>query len=281
MRIGTQEADGASLYYEVRGEGPALLMIAGAGGDAGFFEAAAEDLADAFTVITYDRRGNSRSTGRSDEPMRMEQQADDAKAIIDGVAGGKALVFGNSLGALIALELGARHPEALTAMIAHEPPAIRVLPDLTELVAFFERIHATYCADGAEAAVTAFASTFPGEGEYEWPEPLMERFMGNVDFLFQKEWKSISAHEPLLAQLKSAPFPIVMAAGSAGRGHYCGRPAAVVAREIGADWAEFPGIHLEAVARPAVFAAALRALATGLHTRAARSIPPQWSAMSA
>lgn len=35
MRSGRLTADGADLYYEVRGAGPALLMISGAGGDAG------------------------------------------------------------------------------------------------------------------------------------------------------------------------------------------------------------------------------------------------------
>ena len=281
MQTGFQKAEGADIYYEVRGEGPALLMISGAGGDAGFFDRAADELADAFTVITYDRRGNSRSTGRTDQPMRMEQQADDAKAIVDGLAGGKALVFGNSLGALIALEVAARHPETVTALMAHEPPAIRLLPDVGEHVAFFEAIHATYGSEGAEAAATAFASTFAGEGDYEWPEPLMERFMGNLDFLFQTEWNSILAHRPQLAALKSAPFPIVLAAGSASRGHYCARSAAVIADELGADWVEFPGIHLESVARPAAFAAGLRVLATGLHVKATRSIPGQWSAMDA
>ena len=49
-------------------EGPALLMISGAGGDAGYYAGVAEELDDAFTVITYDRRGNSRSTGRLPDP---------------------------------------------------------------------------------------------------------------------------------------------------------------------------------------------------------------------
>lgn len=273
------KVEGAELYYELRGNGPALVMIAGAGGDAGFYESAAEELADAFTVITYDRRGNSRSTGRTDKPMRFEEQADDARAIIDGLAGGKALVYGSSLGALIALDVAARHPESVEALIAHEPPAVRVLPDSRDQVAYMELIHATYHEKGAHAAGTKFASSFPGEGIYEWPAPVVERFAGNVDFLFETEWSSIVGYRPDIQALKSATFPIVMAAGSADRGYYFARSAAVIAREIGAEWAEFPGIHMEAMARPAVLAAALRAVATGLHVRVTRSIPDLWSAM--
>lgn len=280
MQSGFLKIEGAELYYEVRGSGPALVMISGAGGDAGFYEGSAEELADAFTVITYDRRGNSRSTGRTGQPMRMEEQADDAKAVIDGLAGGKALVYGSSLGGLIALELAARHPDALTALIVHEPPAVQVLPDREEQLAFLNSIHAIYNKEGPEAAGMKFALSFPGEGTYHWPAPLMERFGGNVDFLFQTEWNSIAAYQPRLGALKSVPFPIVLAAGSADRGCYFARSSIVIAREIGADWVEFPGIHLEGVARPAVLAGAIRVVATGLHIKTTQSIPDQWSAMN-
>ena len=279
MRTGFLKVEGAELYYEVRGSGPALVMVVGAGGDAGFYEGAAEELADAFTVITYDRRGNSRSTGRTDKPMQFEEQADDGKAIIDGLAGGRALVYGSSLGALIALDVAARHPHAVEALIAHEPPAVRVLPDVDDQLAYLESIYTTYLQEGPYAAGMKFASSFPGEGTYHWPAPLEERFGGNIDFLFETEWKSIAAYQPDLAALKSVAFPIVMAAGSADRGCYFARSAAVIANEIGAEWAEFPGIHLEAVARPAVLAGALRVVATGLHARVTRSIPSQWSAL--
>ena len=280
MQDGMLRIEGAELYYEVRGSGPALVMIAGAGGDAGFYEGAAEELADAFTVITYDRRGNSRSTGRTGQPMRIDEQADDAKAVIDALAGEKALIFGSSLGGLIALELATRHPDALTALIVHEPPAVGVLPDHEEQRAFLNSIHAIYRAEGPEAAGMKFALSFPGEGTYHWPAPLMERFGGNVDFLFQTEWNSIVEYQPKLDALKSAPFPIVMSAGSADRGRYFARSSAVIAQKIGAEWVEFPGIHLEGVARPAVLAAAIRVVATGLHARVRGAIPEQWSSLN-
>jgi len=57
------------LYHEVRGHGPAVLFIAGATGDAGHYTRVAERLADEFTVITYDRRGNSRSRVNADGPQ--------------------------------------------------------------------------------------------------------------------------------------------------------------------------------------------------------------------
>ena len=53
--------NGAELHYDVQGTGPPVLLIMGATGDGGHFDATAGLLADEFTVITYDRRGNGRS----------------------------------------------------------------------------------------------------------------------------------------------------------------------------------------------------------------------------
>jgi pimeloyl-ACP methyl ester carboxylesterase len=52
----TITVNGAELYYEVRGDGPPVLLIMGATGDGGHFDRLADRLADEFTVISYDRR---------------------------------------------------------------------------------------------------------------------------------------------------------------------------------------------------------------------------------
>lgn len=275
MRKGRFEADGAGLYYEVRGSGPALLMISGAGGDAGYYDGVAEILSDAFMVISYDWRGNSRSTGRSAAPMDLAVQAADARALIDGPAGGRALVFGNSGGAIIGLTLAALHPEVMTGLIAHEPPAVNVLPDGDPGRGFFAELAALYAQGGAPAAGRRFAETTRGEGTYRWPDDLWKRFLGNQDHLFGTEWSGFAGFRPDETALKSAPFPIVLGAGAADRGAYYARPSIEIARRIGAPWAEFPGIHMEFLRHPPRFAAALRVLATQLHSRDG-DVPALW-----
>ena len=52
---------GARLYEEVHGSGPLLLMVPGANGTANIFTGVTEHLAAHYTVVTYDRRGFSRS----------------------------------------------------------------------------------------------------------------------------------------------------------------------------------------------------------------------------
>lgn len=80
------EVPGARLYYETRGTGPLLLLIPGANGDANLFPPLADLLAAEFTVVTYDRRGYTRSAlnGAQDYAHRLETDADDSAAALDG-----------------------------------------------------------------------------------------------------------------------------------------------------------------------------------------------------
>ena len=70
--------EGAEIYCERRGNGPILLLIHGAMEDAGYYSSAAAIIADKFTVVSYDRRCNSRSSGDRSVDMTVAQQARDA-----------------------------------------------------------------------------------------------------------------------------------------------------------------------------------------------------------
>src|SRR5215475_16202666 len=91
IRTATLKVPGASLYYEVAGSGPVLLMIPGAPADAGTFAPIAAALADRYTVVSYDWRGSSRSP--LDEPpgdlpdgLPMQVQGDDAGHLLAALA---------------------------------------------------------------------------------------------------------------------------------------------------------------------------------------------------
>ena len=59
--VDTLPVPGASLYYKVQGSGPLLLMLQGGDGDAEGSDGVAAHLIDRYTVVSYDRRGLSRS----------------------------------------------------------------------------------------------------------------------------------------------------------------------------------------------------------------------------
>src|SRR5918994_3852358 len=79
------EVPGARLYYETHGSGPVMLMVPGAGGTADSFARVREYLAAHYTVVTYDRRGFSRSQldGLQDYAHRLETDADDVRRLIE------------------------------------------------------------------------------------------------------------------------------------------------------------------------------------------------------
>jgi pimeloyl-ACP methyl ester carboxylesterase len=57
----TLRVSNATIFYRVRGTGPLLLILPGGDGDADAANALCEQLVTRHTVVTYDRRGISRS----------------------------------------------------------------------------------------------------------------------------------------------------------------------------------------------------------------------------
>src|SRR5690349_17678061 len=98
---------GASLYYQIQGSGPVLLMIPGGPTDANIFAGIAPRLSDRYTVVTYDPRGLSRSKldVLPEDQRIVEIFADDAHRLLAAVRSEPAFVFGNSGGALLGLAL--------------------------------------------------------------------------------------------------------------------------------------------------------------------------------
>jgi pimeloyl-ACP methyl ester carboxylesterase len=96
-------ADGTTIAYETIGSGPPLILVDGALGyrALGFSKKLAEELADRFTVYTYDRRGRGESGDT--QPFAVEREVEDIAALIEA-AGGSARVYGISSGAALALE---------------------------------------------------------------------------------------------------------------------------------------------------------------------------------
>jgi len=130
MRTETLQMPGAPLYYEVRGSGPVLLMIPGGPMDADGFKGIADRLADTYTVVTYDCRGNSRSPMQGSwDDLTVGLFADDAHRLLDAVSPDQADVLGSSGGATYALDLVARYPGRVGTLVAHEPPVSELLPD--------------------------------------------------------------------------------------------------------------------------------------------------------
>jgi pimeloyl-ACP methyl ester carboxylesterase len=80
-------------------------------------------LAGRFGVVSYDRRGRGSSGDAHADSADPADEVADIAALIDA-AGGRALLFGTSSGAALALEAAARLGDRVTGLIAYEPPFI-------------------------------------------------------------------------------------------------------------------------------------------------------------
>ena len=156
------EVSGATLYYEIVGSGPILLCISGANGSKEAWHPLAEHLKTHFTVVSYDRRGFSRSylsaTEGQDYSRRLATDADDARDLIKHLSTDNqpATVLGSSSGAIVALELLSRHPLVVRTLIPHEPPALQLLEDFPDLSRQQHALYDKYRASGVPPAIDMF-----------------------------------------------------------------------------------------------------------------------------
>ena len=275
LTAATVRGAGTDLYYERRGDGPPLLLIVGGGGDHGYYDGLADGLADAFTVLAYDRRGNSRSVlhGRP-APLVMAEQSGDALAVLDASGLESALVFGNSGGASIALDLAARHPGRVSAAVVHEPPVPAVLPDPGPYLAIYKEIDRLLAAEGWTAAFTHFQAAVgrvPPEGIAVSLDPgpylppgslrdLLVRISQNWEYMTRYEIRSFIDFRPDLAAITANGTPVALARGARTADPAFARMSQVTAARIGADCIVFPGGHTAPMEIPGAFAPVLRDL---------------------
>ena len=113
--------DGTAIAFERSGDGPAVILVAGALSDRGGGAGLAARLADHFTVINYDRRG--RGSSGDTRPYDVSREVEDIEALIDH-AGGSAHLFGASSGAALGLEAASRLTGKVKKAVLFEPPFV-------------------------------------------------------------------------------------------------------------------------------------------------------------
>ncbi len=205
----------------------------------------ADSLADEYTVLTYDRRGNSRSPLRTDPTkLRVEVQRADALAVLEYNGMSSASVFGSSSGAVIALDLAARSPDAVELLVAHEPPVVSVLDDAEQWFAFFEELDRIVDEQGVGPALVKFMSSVARAEDEPRPAELMQRLAGNWDFFARYEMRPVVEFVPDLEALGESEVPLVLAGGHESWPYYYCRAGEALAARLGVDFVEFPGHHM-------------------------------------
>jgi pimeloyl-ACP methyl ester carboxylesterase len=281
----TLDAPGAVLHYDVRrndASGKPVLLLIGSPMGAGGFVTLAGYFTDR-TVVTYDPRGAGRSK-RTDGALQTttEEQADDLHRLILALDTGPADIFGSSGGAVNALALVAGHPEQVSTLVAHEPPAAQELPDREPVLAACAAIHEIYLRQGFGPAMAKFIVLVSHEGpipagfaDQPGPDPASfglpaEDDGSRDDPLLGLNMLSTPGYRIDAGALRAASTRIVIGVGAQSAAMMAGRAAIAVAGRLGTAPVTFPGGHdgftggeYGRTGEPDAFAATLRTVLAG------------------
>ncbi|UKS30979.1 alpha/beta hydrolase [Paenibacillus sp. HWE-109] len=146
--------DGTKIVYDKVGQGPALILVAGAFSYRKFpgMVKLAKLLSEHFTVYNYDRRG--RGNSGDTECYDTAREIEDLQAMI-AEAGGAASVWGLSSGAVLALQAAAKGV-MMTKLALHEPPFVVDAADRKPPEDFLRHVTELIAADRRAEAITYF-----------------------------------------------------------------------------------------------------------------------------
>jgi pimeloyl-ACP methyl ester carboxylesterase len=110
--------DGAAMYYEVHGDGPAMLLAHGFTATGRMWAPQIDLLAKTHKVVVWDMRGHGRSDSPADPALYSERATlDDMAAILDAVGAERAVVGGHSLGGYMSLAFHRDRRERVAGLI--------------------------------------------------------------------------------------------------------------------------------------------------------------------
>jgi len=107
------DVNDGELYYEVHGEGPAVVLVHGFGVDRRMWAGQIDALSDHYMVVTYDLRG----FGKSSVPSATYRHYVDLAAVLDYLGIDKTSLIGSSLGGRISLDFAIAYQKRTTSVI--------------------------------------------------------------------------------------------------------------------------------------------------------------------
>jgi pimeloyl-ACP methyl ester carboxylesterase len=173
-------ANDVRLYYEERGTGTPILGIHGAGSSALVWEDAAESLSALGRVITYDRRGSTRSERPHPyDVTSVREHADDALALLRELGAEPAILVGRSYGGTIALDAALRQADAVIGLALLEAGPMGLSAEYDEWFASLaERVERAAETHGDDAIGELVVREVFGAWE-ELPAALRDVFTAN------------------------------------------------------------------------------------------------------
>lgn len=127
---GTFDVDGERVYYEAAGDGDAVVLCHGLGGNHASWWRVLPALAEQYRVVTWDQRGfgnSTRATGR----YGPEVAVGDLLGLLDHLRLDRVQLVGQSMGGWVAMGFALAHPDRLTSLVLTDTLAGVFTPEIS------------------------------------------------------------------------------------------------------------------------------------------------------
>jgi pimeloyl-ACP methyl ester carboxylesterase len=171
----TLEARGVEIAWSEVGEGAPVVLIHETAVTGAIWDPLRAAVQQSVRAIAYDRRGWGLSSAPQEyRRTTVEEQSEDAAALIEEVAGGPSVVCGAGLGAVIALDVLLRRADLISGALLIEPPLLQLLPIATEALSDDRRRLEGVAGSTADLIELYLSGGLPalGPGMGRLPEPM-------------------------------------------------------------------------------------------------------------
>ena len=178
----TIEINGCAIHHELHGDGDPLVLVHGGWTDADSWRFVLPALSDSFRVLTYDRRGHSRSERPAGQGSRRQDE-DDLVGLVETLDLGPVHLVANSYGGSISLAVAVRRPDLVRTVAIHEPPLAALLDDGTRatVMATMQAVADDLAADVEGGTRRFMEKVALGPGSWALlPEEQRAVFIGNA-----------------------------------------------------------------------------------------------------
>lgn len=110
------KTNGVDMYYEVHGQGPAVVLAHPGGGNHLSWWQQVPAFAQEFTCITFDHRGHGSTRDLPDDPGAAAY-AHDLAGLLDHLGIRQVAIIGQSMGGWTAVGLAEAYPERVSALV--------------------------------------------------------------------------------------------------------------------------------------------------------------------
>jgi pimeloyl-ACP methyl ester carboxylesterase len=213
----TFSVDGCEISYDVAGRGSPIVLVHGLGGSKTIWRRLRDELADRFTVVTYDLRGSGETTesppGRE---LSLTVWSDDLRALLTGLGLGPVALVGHSLGASISIKYTLRWPGDVSALVlmGADPDLSRLAPRMQRTVDLIGEVGLPEWVDRYWSTNTPFSATSLDRT----PEILAEyraMVLANDPENYTRTCRAIMSTEDLTGELPIVTQPALVISGSA------------------------------------------------------------------